>query len=165
MREFIITLIGVAVVSGGVQMLCPEDSKASGLINIISGLCIICIMLAPLKDFIAWMRNDAVGMLDGIYGSQITTEDYAEIYEKSIIEGSELKASQSLKLLIITDLELSEDSFDVSLRLTRSDEEYCAESVTVFLYDKAVLTDPKIIKDYVARLLSCECQIVYKQRG
>ncbi len=163
MREYLILLIATALVCGIVQMIAPESSDA-GLhkhIGLVCGLCVLCVSIAPFSSFI-----EKISSKDGGYFGELVGEgnlpDYEQMYEDNLIFQSEANMSAGLKTLLVRDLGLDGDSFEVTVTLVAGEREYLADKVVVYLYGKAVLYDPHAITDYVNGLLGCECDIIYQ---
>ncbi len=163
MREYLITLIGVVAVCGIVQMLAPEG-EGGGMkkyIALVSGLCVLCVCIAPLYDLFVWISSDNGEGISSLVGEYVSQEDYLVIYEEEIMSRGGENMSAGLKSLIARDLLLDFGSFDVSVALESAEDEYIVRDVYVTIHGSASQIDPHKIEEYVGALLGCECVIIY----
>ena len=160
MKEFILTMLGVSLISGFASMLSP-DGKEGGLRSYLGFACAICalsVTIGPVTSFITALGDSE--MIENISGEPQAL-DYEKIYEDTLMKGEERALEEGLNLLLRTELLIDEKNIDVDVRLCNSTAGYEAELVTVRLSGKAVFTDAHRIAERVEELLFCECRVLY----
>lgn len=159
MKEFIIVMLSVSVVSGFALMLVPEG-RGGGLracLNFVTGLCALSVTVGPLLDFVGSLKNYESESC--VFESVDVSKSYEEIFYGTIAAEEEGAVAEGLKALIIREFLIEERNLTVEVELDVNKEH--PESVTVTLFGKGMLADGKGICDYVEALLNCECTVVY----
>ena len=154
MREYLLTLMSVALLSGIIGMISPEgDTKK--YVRLIGALCLLCAIARPIA---ASIYDGSFG-IDGLLQNEAEneTENYEEIYEKMLSEGGKSYAEEVIKGYIAKDMSLEESTFDIEI----SDDSSGVASVTVYLRDGAIFADPRKISEYVNDKFDCACVVVY----
>ena len=159
MKEYLMTLISVSLLSGIMGMISPEGDLKK-YVRLLCTLCVFCAMISPA--FSLWQGMGSSG--EEILGELIDKEDvnYDEIYKDSLLSFGEVQAEETIKSNILERFLLSEDSIDVEVKSQSENdiEEWIA--VTVLLRDEAIFTDPREILSLVESMVSCSCVIVYE---
>ncbi|MBR2293193.1 MAG: stage III sporulation protein AF [Clostridia bacterium] len=153
MKEYLLTLMGVALLNGIVGMLSPEGGLKK-YVRLVGALCLICAIAQPIFSFL----SETDWRLDGLWQGEDTdtSESYEALYEDMLLSGSERYAAERLKGEIARKFNLGEDSFEVTVR---GGEEKA--SVTVTLRDAAIFADPKEIISYIQESYGCDCTVIY----
>ena len=154
MREYLLTLMSVALLGGIVGMISPEGDIKK-YVRLIGALCLLCAISRPIATSIYDGSLDMDGLLEN--GAEHESVNYEQIYENMLSEGGKSYAKEVIKGYIAKDLELEESTFDIEIT---SDSEG-VESVTVYLRDEAIFADPKKIAEYVNDKFGCACVVVY----
>ena len=159
MKEYLMTLISVALLSGTVGMLSPEG-EMKRYVRLLCSLCLLCAMVGPALSLL----GDSDFSMDGLLSDreEIDRLDYDEIYHNSLILGGEKQAADTICAALLQRFELSEGAMEVSVRSPLKNDTDSPVSVTVLLRDEAIFVDPKEILSYVRELGDFQCTIVYE---
>jgi hypothetical protein len=164
MREYVLTLIGAALVTSLASMIAPEG-KIGKYIAFAGGLCILCVSISPIYSFISGISGadgkDLPEYVFGEYAGQEDGEAFLDVYEKNLMDMGAENMSQGLKNMLCRDLKINTENIEVCVQLVESEEKYLPKKVSVVLYRSAVICDPREISGYVSELLGCECEVVY----
>ncbi len=160
MKNYIITLVGVALLSGAIQIIAPEG-ETKKYINLLAGLCAVCVVIAPFGSVIKALASKDGGYFDKVLEAASEQSDYESIYlENFKIHGAESLA-EGLEEMISEEFGIKRENFSVTARMTYAENLLGVERITVYLKPAAIFADPHAIKDYVNTLLGCPCDIVY----
>ena len=156
---YALTLIGVAIVSGIVNLLAP-DGDVKRYVRLATALCLLCAVANPTVQF---LRNNGLGVwLEelAILGEE-EKENYDEIYNNSLIAAGEEQAGIIIKNNILSDFSLEDDSIDVLVTFELKNDEPKIKELRLLLRDSAVFADPRELISYVEERYGCTCVIVY----
>lgn len=163
MKDYIITLISVSIVCGIVHILTPAG-VGDGIrkhVKLISSLCVLCIMIAPIGGFIQSLENSEFNIL-GEYGESNTLEDrYDKIYNDMISVYSAEQISKKCEEILRERFSLKEDDVKVMIYFSEEENEPVISKSAVILYTGAIGKDPREISECVSELIKCECEIIY----
>ena len=171
MKEYIMTLVGTALVITVVSMLAP-DGKLGKYVQLVGAICILCVCVSPVVSFVSKISSaDGAGfeLEDEIFGDYIDEDEkgegivakYSGIYQDSLLEKGGANMSEGLKSMLCRDMGLKYDEIEVYVKLCEGEEKYIPENVSIVLCDSAVFADPHEITEYVSSLLGCRCDIIY----
>lgn len=155
MREYLLNVIGAALIVGVIGILVPADGLKKYVV-FIGSLCILGILLSPLNalsDFLGELGTDRLyGIADSLYDEKKYDEKYRE-YMSGI--GCEAVADEICRLLC-ENFSISDSECHVGVTFSGEGEEVALGRVTVILSGRSVFRDPYEIEDYLSRLLGCE---------
>ena len=160
MQEYLLKLIGISCVISAVCMITPQ--KGRKYTKLVCTLSLLCVILSPLADNSIWELTENIS-LGGIQDNEADEAEsiYEEIYNNTVSRANEDKISVYLKELMVKDIGLSVEDFDVDVT-TATDKGYIEISeVRVVLRGSAVTQDPHKIITYLEDMLGCECNVVY----
>ena len=158
MKEFIITLISVALLSGGFCMLAPEGDLRK-YVRLMGALCLVCAIAVPTFTAI---RSDGIG-LDGLLSADVENESgYEEIYGEALLRGAEETLERILKERAVGELGLKADEIDFDIDLCIDDGVYRVGAVTAYIYGGGIFTDPRKITELVNGQCGCACTVIYE---
>lgn len=157
MREYFMAVVLTALFGGISTELLPEVSGIRPHMKLITGLCVLLVLVLPAKDTIISIsdfarRLDLSVLLDGEVGE----ESYDALFEGTLSRYSEEELGRYLGIAIAKQFDIREEDCRASVRLN---SEGNAESVLVLLSGSAILSDPYQIEAYVNGLLSCPCNV------
>ena len=162
MKEFILTLLGVSIVSGLASMLSPEG-KGGGLRSFLGfacGLCALSVTVAPILSFIGMLASDDADVFYESHGA-LATFDYEKIFEETLTGEGERSLEEGLKSVLSAEFEIARENIDVDVILVNDGEEITAEHATLILRGDAVLKNAHELAERVRELISCECRVIY----
>lgn len=163
MKDYIITLIGVSIVCGIVYILAPNGS-GDGIkkhVKLVSSLCVLCIMIAPIGSFIEKLKSSEFNVLGEYTRSDESENEYDKIYNDMISVYSAEQISQKSEEVLQERFSLKEEDIKVMIYFSEEESEIYISKAAVILYTGAVGKDPREISDCVRELLKCECEIIY----
>lgn len=157
MKEYFLGVVLTALFGGICEELLPESSGIRPHLKLVTGLCVLLVLVLPMKDAITAIGSFA-GRLDlgVLLENEESKESYEEIFEGTLSRFSEEELGRHLGTLIAKRFDLSEGDCRAVVRL---DLEGKASSVLVLLSGEAILSDPYKIEAYVNELLSCPCDV------
>ena len=161
MKEFLITLMAVAILNGVVGMLTP-DGNLGKYVRFAGMLCLLCALASPVVTVIGAF-GDGGEFLDGILGDKAEREEenYDEIYNNTLMNGSASYAQEIMENALLQHFNLPQDSLSVSVELVMENEAYQIERVVVSLGEQAIFADPRDIISFVNDRWNCTCTVVY----
>lgn len=155
MREYLLNVIGAALMVGVIGVLVPADGLKKYVV-FIGSLCILGILLSPLTSLANFLVN--IGS-DGIYGIADSLNDEKK-YDEKYCEymsglGREAIADEICRLLC-ENFSIPDGECHVGVTFSGEGEKVALGRVTVILSGRSVFRDPYEIEDYLSRLLGCE---------
>lgn len=162
MKEYIITLIGVSIFCGLVEMLSLSEENFKKHIRLIASLCVLCVAIAPMGELINMIKNYDIEEESDIFEGEDINDKYYDIYVSNLGEHTAESIEENTKRILADEFDMEHDDFDVIVLLDLSEEKFTVEKVSVLLYPKSIFKDPHKISDYISNLLKCECEIIYK---
>ena len=163
MKEYVLTLIGSALVCSLVSMIAPEG-KLGRYITFAGALCILCVAVSPIYSFVSGISGaDAEDLADYIFGEYDRDEEnevFLDVYEKNLMEMGAENMSGALKSMLCREMRLDAEHIEVYVELFEGEDKFLVSGVSVVLYDSAVFCDPREIREYIDSLLGCKCEIL-----
>jgi hypothetical protein len=169
MREYIMSIVGTALISSLVLMIAPEG-KLSKYVRLTGAFCVLCATVSPLYSFLSGLSGfEKSSLPDIIFGEDIEDFDaqrtYLEgVYEENLMNAGADTIADALKGLICREMKLSADDVRIYVKMTEQDGEFIPAEVHILLSGKALFKDPRGIKDYVVSIFGekCRCEIIYE---
>lgn len=160
MSEYILSIIGVAVLVGVVDILTPENASLSKYSRLIAGLVVAVMLLSPLRGFVSYLSGSFWGELEGA----VSREEESEKYEDILIGGLESATRKNVEdgvLEILSEsFNIKEENASVHVKLVRLEEALHVENLTICLSGTAIFANTYEIEEYFTSLLGCECVTV-----
>lgn len=164
MKEYVLTLIGSALICSLTSMIAPEG-KLGKYIAFAGTLCILCVSISPIYSFISDIlgaeADDLAEYIFGEYDRSDEDEGLLDVYEENLMYMGADNMSQGLKSMLCRDMGIKADDIEVYVELIETEEKFIPKKVSVVLYKSAVFYDPREISEYVNSLLGCACEIIY----
>lgn len=157
MKQYLLLVFGVCLVSGAIRVISPEGAMKKH-IEMLCSLCLAAAVVIPLVSMISGM--DGEGMLDGILGGY-ETQDYEKIYGDYVVSGNMENVEAVMAEELAEMLDVNVGDITVGIILERQDDTCKVTNTYVILRAGAVACDPDIIKDHVYERLGIECEIIY----
>ncbi len=158
MKEYIITLVGVAILNGVVGMISPEGNIKK-YIHLLGALCILCALVFPFASVLSKNEISFDGLLEY---EGVDRSEYDEIYNNSLISGGEKNAEYLVKNSIIKEFDLSEDAIEVRIESELKNSTMEIRSLAVIIKEKSFPRDPREIVAYANEKYQCSCTIIYQ---
>lgn len=158
MKEYVMTLVGVSLITGIVGMLCPKIHQK--YLRLLCGFCVIAAMVAPLPSYLAEADASLLGIYDENGNEKETV--YEEIYQETLLNADADRIEYYVKTLLISEFSVESDRISVSVELSQEENTVAIKNIMVALSGSAVLEDPHQITYYLESMLHCPCEIVYR---
>lgn len=157
MKEYFGILIAVALFRGIVGMLFP-DGTVGNYAKLLAGLCLLCALLQPASEL---LREGLPTLGEDWLSETVETENYDEIYNQALQNGSLTQAEELVKIKVIQKFSLPSESFDVRVSILSKNEIHELEEIRICLRKQAALTDPRELVAFINEQYGCACVILY----
>lgn len=161
MKEYFLSVVCLSLVAGAIVTLCPSDS-AKRYLRMLAGIALTLCIIAPISSFIGGGGLEGDSLMDLLEFEISEEQNYAEIYNNTILKAGKDQAERRLKSEILQALGGSEEDIDVNIYAHTQGEEIYIDSAQVQIYPSGLSLDPHFIKNYLSERLDCECEIIYK---
>lgn len=153
--------IALTVLIGGLILSLLPDASAKPYLRLLCGGAIVLSILSPLVSFLG-DKSAADDLLSLFEGGMAEEQNYAEIYNNTIVSAGAEFASDKLKSEIKQELLTDDNAFDISVIAKSNGEEIYIERVEVIIHPSGLTLNPHAIEKYVSDRLGCECIIIYE---
>ena len=155
MREFVMLLLIMGMVSAIVTILTPEGERGGigKLVRFVAGACLIAVCISPMISFIERLAHFEF--------SEILPSESIDIEYESVLENGYLYAEmentrEGIKRILGERFDIDPSEVEVSLNLTAEDGNRRIEKMLVTLYGQAIWKDTGEIERYFEELFDCE---------
>ncbi len=160
MKQYVMTLIITAAVCSLSLILTPEGEKGiGGYTRLVASLCVLSVAISPVASFIDALHELKIG--DFVSDTSQNRELLEKIYGDTLCEANEAEIAKNIEELLCREFDAKRGDIRAYAELSLHEGEYKLSSVTLLLSGGGITKDPHEIKEYVSKLLSCECEIVY----
>ena len=159
MREYLNTLVAVALFGGLIRMLSPEGGVQKYL-RLTVALCLVCAIVQPLLGGV--LDGGELSLSEWLSEAEAQETDYDEIYNQALQNGMQNQAIEIIKARIYRELPLSEETASVAAEFLSENGTVELKSVQVTLLGKGILCDPREIVSLVNTAWGCPCQVIYE---
>lgn len=141
-------------------MLYPDDKGGvKKALDLCLSLCLLCAVIAPMGGMIADAKEN-IDLNDLNFALPDIDASADSALFASLAEASKGEIEEKLAEMIRQKFELAEDNVEVSANVTADENGVDITRITVWLYGRAVLADPREIKAFVSEYTDAECEIV-----
>ena len=162
MNGYIYSIVCIAAAGGIVSIISPSSGIKKHL-KLVCALCLLCVMIAPISNFISGMRDFFESDSSEFFGtSDIESElrdKYESIYDKYLEGGYGDSVGEAVKAILYEEKGVAKENCRVSVQFADNDGDGAREpsKITVILSGKDVFRDPEDIKELVSEIFECEC--------
>jgi hypothetical protein len=159
MREYLMNVIGAALIAGVISVIVPTGS-GEGLkkyVTLIGSLCVLCVLISPVTELLGAMTDLSDGGFSEWYEG--TEEEYGGKYNEFLMSVGKDNVEDGITALLYEQYGIPEDECSVSAVVEEKDGELVIVRVDIILTGKSVLKDPYAIEKYISGLLDCECKV------
>jgi len=160
MKEYFISLLAVGVLSMLANALCADEKGGDFMsknIRLFCALAVICVIVAPLKEFITTLSS-ADYSISGLTGDS-DIEDYEDKYKNALISSGEESVKSNIQTMLAEKFGMSPDNIRIELEIDRSSSSPNLTKVIVFLSKTAIFKNPYDIEKAVSDTYGCECDV------
>ena len=161
MKEYIMTVVGVSVFCGFVEMLSLNEASFKKHIKLVASLCVLCVAISPIGSLIELMRDFRIEGDSGDFDREAMMDKYDDVYVENLMGYTAQEISEYLESMICKEFDIDGADIDIFVSVAGG-EEMSVEHVQVILYPKAISKDPHKISEYIFERLGFECEIIYK---
>ena len=161
MKEYFAVVITVIFIGGTLVSLAPEGSGKRYLRLLVSLAVTGCIIM-PLFSFLDGWEMDAEGISEMLSWGEENTQNYEEIYNKSLQNGAKEQAEELIVSKLYEQFSLSEKSASVEISFLSENQILTLQEIRVTLHGKGVLTDPREIVSFAEDAFGCPCTVLYE---
>ncbi len=157
MREYLMSVIGAALLVGVIGMMVPT-SAGEGLkryVGLLGSLCVLCILIAPAAEVLEALSGLSRGRLPEWL--EKSGEEYSQKYSDFLLSVGKENIEEGIVALLGEQFGIPESEVSVTAEVRERDRELEVVRVTVVLTGRSVLRDPYAIEAYISSLLGCEC--------
>ena len=157
-REYLLTLVGVVILSGVILML-GADGSAKNYIKLVCSLSVLSALISPLSTLAAEGGFSPADWLESIKEEEI---DYDEIYRESLDRYEKETVEKIIKDNVLRNISIKDSDLKIEAQIESKNNKNEITSVTVILRDRGLLCDPREIADLINETVGCPCVILYE---
>ena len=157
MTEYIFGIIGVSILVGVIDVICPDGGGFKKYMRLLSGLTVAVMLLSPMGNILSYFSTSFWGELDGMIYEESEREEYQDRLYESLENASRESIEESIEKILYERFDIKSGDADASAELERVDGELVVKKLMVILRGAAIFKDPYEIEEYFASLLGCEC--------
>lgn len=159
MREYLMSVIGAALIAGVISVIVPTGN-GEGLkkyVTLIGSLCVLCVLLSPLTSVLEFMSDLSDGDIAEWFNE--SEKEYSGKYYEFLMSVGKDNVEDGISVLLFDTFGIPENESSVIAVVSERDGELIIVSVSITLTGKSVLKDPYAIEKYISTLLGCECNV------
>ena len=162
MKEYLITLMTVAIICGIISTLSPKEDIGK-YVSLICGICALGVMVAPVSEFLDGADGVDLMLQNGFVIN--SEEDYEKMFEESIVSTGVDQAEKTIKNNLCELFDSDTEAIDVELAVEKGKDSLKIKKVTVKEFPEGITVDVKRIIEYIEENLGCTCVIIYEDKG
>ena len=158
MGEYLISVIGAALIGGVVTAALPDSGGGGALkkyVGFIASLCVLCIIIAPATKALDAVSGFFGGGLDGWLEEH--NQSYEDEYYGYLASYGKENAEEGIRELICREFSIDHENCHVSAEVSESDGKLRLDRIRVILSGDAVFKNPYEIEGYLSDVFECEC--------
>ena len=160
MTGYISGIIGVSILVGIIDIICPDGGGFKKYLRLVSGLVVAVMILSPMGSFLSYFSTSFWGELDGMIYEESLREEYQDKLYESLESASRESIEENIEKILYERFNIEQGNADASAVLERGDGDIKVKKLTLTLRGVAIFKDPYEIEEYFASLLHCECVTV-----
>lgn len=158
MRQYMMNVIGVAILAGLADQLISEKGRLREHVRLLLGLCLILVMLAPLGSALSslptQLENGMAALEDASGGGE-----YDKILEGTLKEAVRQELVAALTEELEQEFGVNADTVRIGISFEEG-EPLRLKKVLVTLTGRDIFRNPYTMEETLASLLGCECVVV-----
>ena len=156
MAEYLMSVIGAALVGGVMVSVLPEGSSG-GLkkyMGFIVSLCVLSVVISPVTDALEAVS----GFFDGGLREWVEKSelDYESEYYKYLESYGKENAEEGISALICREFSIDQDDCHVSALVRENEGNLVLDEIRVILSGRAIFKNPYEIEKYLTDAFECE---------
>lgn len=159
MRQYIMNVVGVAILSGLADQILPEKGKLRAHVRLLCGLCLLLVMVAPLGKVLSSLPSLFEDGMAAIENAGDVTGEYDNILEGTVKEAVRMELAEALAQKLQKEFGVNADTVEIGVSF-EDGELLRLKKVVVTLTGKDIFRNPYTIEEALSSLLGCECVVV-----
>ena len=162
MKTYILTIIGVALVSAAVIILTPKNQGILKHVKFLASVALVCVLAEPIFALVSELGTNGIdSFLNEIDTLTETDENYESIFYENLSKLSANELQTELKKQVCAKFGIDEKNLNIRAEYSSSGEGIKFSRILITLSGAAILKDPREIESYVKDLtnLHCDCVI------
>lgn len=155
MGEYILSVVGAAFCVGLLEELLPSEFGSKAYLRLLTGLCLLAIMLAPVGRCLAGL-SELFGELSLIEEEEENA--YERILRENLGETVRGELCEAVKRDLRERFGVKNERTEVGVQLGEG-ETLSVARVVITLKGSDILKNPYEIEEYFGELLRCECRV------
>lgn len=169
MTTYVYTLLVSALSFALVELVSPkgEGGKLAASIRMLAGLCMLVVLLAPIKEGVRLLSSFQDGTLSDRVEALIPEgelPDYGEAFGSTLTDVTEQEVEAWTLSLLSSSYGIPSEGCAVSVMCTYENEVVTITEVRIALTGRYALTDPHPIESAVTQTLGCPCYVTVGER-
>ncbi len=156
MGEYVLSVVGAAFCVGLLEELLPSELGSKVYLRLLTGLCLLAIMIAPVGRFLEGMY-DLFGELSFVEEEQ--ENEYERILRENIGETVKEQLCEAVKRDLKEKFGVKNERTQVGVQLS-GDGALSVARLIITLKGSDILKNPYEIEEYFENLLNCECRVM-----
>lgn len=159
MKEYILSMVAVCIICIIVKEIFPDENSLKGHINLVCGLCILCVMIYPVCNLIRFVSEfdfSSIVTPDTEYGEKY---EYESVFDNYLCNMQLESIKSEIKNCLKDTCGLHDEDMEIYLYTENENGKLYIKRVTVSLFGRGVFCDSNKIKTEVQRLCSCEVAV------
>jgi len=156
MREFWMTLLGVSLLSGVVEMLLPQEGEGKKYVKLVGALCVLTLLINPLASLLRGLWNEDPENIEEIFSAP-ETQDYEAVFSEAVLKGEREEIERLLEENIQRECGIQEGALTVRTHW----EDDALTVVWVEVGMDGITVEPHAVISYVENWLGCRCEFLY----
>lgn len=159
MRQYMMNVVGVAILAGVADQLLPEKGKLREHVRLLFGLYLILVMIAPLGNVLSSLPARLEDGMAALENAGEGTGEYDKILEGTVKEAVRQELAAALTEKLVKEFGVNAETVRVGISFEEG-EELRLKKVLVTLTGKDIFRNPYTIEEAISSLLGCECVVV-----
>ena len=156
MGEYILSVVGAAFCVGLLEELLPSEFGTKVYLRLLTGLCLLAIMLAPVGRCLAGV-TELLGELSFLEEEQ--ENEYEHILRENLGEAVKGELVAAVRRDLAARFGVKNEKTEVGVQLG-GEEGISVERLVITLRGSDILKNPYEIEEYFGKLLDCECRVL-----
>ena len=161
MKAYLLTLFTTALVIMLIGILAPEGEKVglSKHVGLLSSLCIVCVLIAPLGNAITDIREALDGNVEFPWAENTNQAEspYRDQLQSALDEAGDTYFTEMLTQMLEREFSIPAGEIRCVTFWEQDDENPKLSKITVLLSGSAIWRDTAAIEAFVTNLLGCPC--------
>ena len=159
MRQYVMNVVGVAILAGVIDQLLPEKGRLRGQVRLLCGLCLLLVMIAPIGRALAALPDLFENGMAAIEDANGETAEYDRILEGTVKEAVRQELAAALAERLEKEFGVNAETVRIGISFEEG-EPLRLKKVLVTLTGKDIFRNPYTIEESLSSLLGCECVVV-----